>query len=326
MTRFVFLTLILTSFSRLTLGAPGDHEPVYDINKDLDSTERKVVDWVKKYTVPNTRNAIGGAWDYKDLPPKLLNWQSFKDIKTSIKPAAWVAAVVSAYGIHEQIFHIGDFYRTPTDKGLINVRCDKCFEYPKQLPPRNNFPIEVFTMNFCQGTVKTPLPPAAYSAECSCICPGECPGKLISPNEVCYARSSAESDWQNGMFGMEQSHVGEKGGPDYVVPIAEKIYSAIRKTSVGYPDVLDNTLTVAGFPSGTQVYEHVMQCFPKDAKTRKRRYVKPGDLTWPCADLVSMWLTRNHLVGVAVALRDNDNYKFAERLPTIKTLAVYYNS
>ena len=71
--------------------------------------------------------------------------------------------MVSAWSISEGIFHCGDFYRAPkvpegTNNGLIDVRCDACFVYPAQLPPKTDLPTEVFIYNLCQGTAGNPDP------------------------------------------------------------------------------------------------------------------------------------------------------------------------
>lgn len=287
----------------------------------LDTKERAVVDWVKKYTVPNTRNNAGKPWTANDLPPRLLNWSVYKKTATSIKPSAWAAAVTSAFAIHEGIFHCGDFYRAKKvaegePNGLIDVRCDACFVYPPQLPPKTEFPIEVFTYSLCQGKSANPDPRTeTYGKICDCSSTRFL-GKLIGPNQNC---PSARA-WQNGMWGMEQKNVASAAS---MATIAEKVYSAVKGTAWTYGHVLAETLAQAGFPKGTKIYEDVMRCAPVNPKTGKPPAA--GDLSWTCADLVAMWLVRNHLAGLTVALHDNDNYKFEERLETIKTLAEYYH-
>jgi len=277
----------------------------------LDAKERSVVDWVKKYTVPNTLSKNAKPWTAGNLPQRLLSWSGYKK---TIKPSAWAAAVASAFAIHEGIFHCGDFYRA--DSVLIDVRCDACFVYPPQLPPKTTFPTEVFTYSLCQGKSGNPDPKTeTYGKICDCSST-QFPGKLIGPNQNC---PSARA-WQNGMWGMEQKNVASAAS---VAAVAERIYTTVKGTAWTYRDVLAGTLAQAGFPKGTKIYEDVMRCVPANPKTGKPP--APGDLSRTCADLVSMWLVRNHLAGLAVALHDNDNYKFEERLPTIKTLAEYYS-
>jgi hypothetical protein len=196
--------------------------------------------------------------------------------------------------------------------------------YPAQLPPKTDFPTEVFTYNLCQGKAGNPDPKTeTYGKICDCAST-KYPGKLIGPNQNCYGRRNGESDWQNGMCGMEQSHVGDYEGAKGMAMRAEKIYTAVKGTTYTYRDVLAGTLTQAGFTKGTKIYENVMQCVPVNPKTGKPPAA--GGLSWTCADLVSMWLTRNHFVGLTVALHDNDNWEFEERLSTIKTLANFYNN
>jgi len=123
---------------------------------------------------------------------------------------------------------------------------------------------------------------------------------------------------------MEQGNVESA---EDVANRATKIYQKLRGPGYTYVDVLDNTLTVAGFPSGTEVYENVMRCFPIDPTTKKRRALDAGDLTWACADMVSLWLTRNHLVGLTVAMNDNPSF-LAEKQnrSSILVLAKYFNN
>ena len=122
---------------------------------------------------------------------------------------------------------------------------------------------------------------------------------------------------------MEQSHVESA---EDVALRAEKIYHKMYGPNYTYMDVLAGTLTGAGFPKGSDVYDNVMNCFPIINKaTGLRQSVPAGDLSWTCADLVSMWLTRNHLVGLTVAITDNLGF-LPGHLNDIKALAEYYNS
>ncbi|KAK4446039.1 hypothetical protein QBC34DRAFT_383714 [Podospora aff. communis PSN243] len=182
----------------------------------------------------------------------------------------------------------------------MDVRCDACFVYPPQLPPKTDSPIEVFTYSLCQDKSANPDPKTeTYGKICDC--------------------SSTRLDSQNGMWGMEQKNVVSAAS---MAAIAEKVYSAVKGTAWTYRDVLAGTLAQAGFPTGTKIYEDVMRCVPANPKTGKPPAA--GDLSWTCADLVTMWLARNHLAGLVVALRDNDDYRFEERLETIRTLGEYY--
>src|SRR5437588_8385805 len=94
---------------------------------------------------------------------------------------------------------------------------------------------------------------------------------------------------------------------------AENIYRPIRGSAYTYVDVLDGTLTLAGFPPGTYEHDNVMHCFPVDSQGKHQR-VPAGELSWTCEDLVSMWLVKNHLVGLSVAIRDNLYYEWSKRL------------
>ena len=280
----------------------------------LTTSEKKVVDWVKAFTVPNTRQKDGSPWTKDALPQAIKNW---KDYNATIPPRAWAVAAVSAWSISEGIFKSGDFYRTTS---TIDRRCP-CFEFPAQLPYGNGFPIEVFTYSLCQGKSYIPNTLSnVYLNECNCACYNSCPGQLIGPNQHCVGRNPAESDWQNGMWGMEQSHVSSAVD---VATRAERIYQNLRGAGYTYMDVLDNTLATAGFPSGTAVYAKVMSCFPINAATGKRQSVASSGLSRTCADLVSMWLTRNHLVGLTVAINDNLGW-LPYHLNETKVLATYY--
>ncbi|CAG8621428.1 7310_t:CDS:1 [Cetraspora pellucida] len=280
----------------------------------LSSSEKKVVDWIKKYTVPNTRDTNGNAWVKESLPKVVRDWSGYD---SSIKPTAYAAAIVTAWSLKEGIFRAGDFYRTTQ---TVDKRCS-CFEFPAQLPPKTDFPIEVFTYNLCQGRSVIPDPKTNnYQDSCDCSCTEPCPGQMIGPNQKCIGRRSQESDWQNGMFGMEQSHVASAAD---VAARAENIYHKIYGPAYTYMDVLDNTLTVAGFAKGTAVYEKVMGCFPINAG--KRQSVPASGLSWPCADLISMWLVRNHLVGLTVAINDNLGW-LPSYLNDVKVLAKYFNN
>lgn len=281
---------------------------------NLTPLQKKVVDWVRTYTVPNTRQGNGLRWTKAALPQAIKNWYGYD---ASIPAGAWAAAAVSAWSLSEGIFNPGDFYRSTN---TVDKRCPY-FEFPPQLPQGNGFPIEVFTYNLCQGKAYSPNPVNNnYLNERNCGCSNPCPGQMIGPNQICVGRSPTESDWQNGVWGMEQSHVASAVD---VATRAERIYQALRGPSYTYMDVLDGTLVTAGFPSGTAVYQKVMNCFPINPKTGRRESVASSGLSNTCADLVRMWLTRNHLVGLTVAIGDNVGW-LPFHLDDVKVLAKYY--
>ena len=284
----------------------------------LSDSEKKVLSWIKTYTVPNTLDSSGNPWTTNSLPQSVRSWSSYD---SKIKPSSYAAAVVTAWSLSEGIFRAGYFYGSST-KGLLDSRCS-CFEFPSPLPaiPAGGFPIEVFTYNLCQGKSVSPNPKTnTYQHQCDCSCTAKCPGQMIGPNQKCIGRSAKESDWQNGIWGMEQSHVGSA---EAVAGVAEKIYGKLRGNGYTYVDVLDNTITQAGFARGSGVYEKVMGCFP--VKAGKRVSVPAKDLTWVCADLVTMWLVRNHLVGLTVAMGDNLGW-LPGHLNDVLVLARYFNS
>jgi hypothetical protein len=288
--------------------------PIQKIS-DLTSSEQKVVEWVKKYTVPNTLDKNGNPWTTKSLPAAVTYDQS-------IKPAAYAAAIVTAWSVYEGVYDIHDFYRLKDDK----ARCG-CFEFPAQLPPKSDFPLQVFSYSNCQGqAVHLDSKTGQSRTSCDCSCTDcDAGGRLIGPNQRCRGRKlrPGEADWQNGIFGMEQGNVASA---EDVAGRAQKIYHKLRGNVYTYVDVLDNTLRVAGFESGTEVYDTVMRCFPVDAATKKRKALDAGDLTWACADLVSLWLTRNHLVGLTVAMNDNPSFlAYPGNRSAILVLAKYFN-
>ncbi|CAG8672450.1 7401_t:CDS:2, partial [Acaulospora morrowiae] len=123
---------------------------------------------------------------------------------------------------------------------------------------------------------------------------------MIGPNVVCLedvpaptcgSCSNCGSCWQNGIFGMEMSHCTAVE----VATAAEKIYKG--KT---YWTVIKDTMNLAGFGPGSSVYNSVLRCFPND------KSVPAKDLSMECANLVKIWLVRNHLVGLSVAVSDNE--------------------
>lgn len=285
---------------------------------ELDSYQKKILNWIKQYTVPNTLDGNGNAWTKETLPEPVRNW---KDYDSSIKPGAYAAAIVTAWSLSEQenIFECQDFYRVerPNDQ-----RC-KFFEFPAQLPPKGDFPLEIFSYSLCQGKAVIPDPKTnRYYDSGDCSCSGICPGQLIGPNQKCDPRDSDKADWQNGMWGMEQSNVDSAAD---VARRAENIYHNIGRPEYTYVDVLDNTLTVAGFGKGTEVYDRVMSCFPIDPRTQKP-WFPVTELTSVCADLTSMWLVRNHLVGLTVAITDNQNEWLPANLNDVQVVAEYYNN
>jgi hypothetical protein len=305
---FFFLLIYFNAF-----GTCLKKWPIASVN-DLDAPEKKVVDWIKKWTVPNTLNKTGGAWTAASLPKVAMSYDS------NIKPAAYAAAIVTAWAISEGVYGVEDFYRVKN-----NVVCP-WIELPAQLPPQSDFPVQIFSYSNCQGRAENlDLSTGNYrdKGDCSCTKCRE-GGRLIGPIQKCKGRDTTgkESDWQNGIFAMEQSHVASA---EDVVTRAEKIYQQFRGRDYTYVDVLDNTVAVAGFPQGTAVYETIMRCFPVN-KSGKRQRVNAGDLTWACADLVSMWLTRNHLVALTVAMTDNlDFLRYQGNLTAISVLAKHFN-
>jgi hypothetical protein len=308
-----FLLFLVIYFS--TVGSCLKKWPITTIN-DLSAQEKKVVDWIKKYTVPNTLDKNGAAWTTKTLPKVNMIYDS------SIEPAAYAAAIVTAWTISEGDYGVKDFYRVKEDSVC------KWFEYPPQLPPQGDFPLQVFTYSNCQGWVETlDSDTGNYlrNDDWDCSCTGcDEGGRLIGPNQKCHELKIHEddADWQNGIFAMEQSHVDSA---DEAANRAEKIYRRLRGKDITYVDVLDGTLTTAGFPQGTAVHETVMGCFPKDA-TGKRQRLSADDLTWACADMVSMWLTRNHLVAVTLALNDNPSFLLHKgNLGAVSVLAEYFS-
>jgi hypothetical protein len=296
--------------------------PISSIN-DLDG-ERTVVDWIKKYTVPNTLNGNGDPWTHSQLP-KIAG----KSYNTNIKPAAWAAAIVTGWAISEGDYGIIDFYRKKDS--------DVCpyFQNPSQLPPAGTFPLQTFTYSNCQGTAQNIDPRTNtfkdVGGDCSCCAKNNAGGRLIGPNQKCRPRDG-KSDWQNGIFAMEMSHVQDDAAG--IAERARKIYGRnYPKSGYTYVDVLNNTITTAGFPNGAQVYNTVMGCFP--VKNGRHQYVDPRKLTWACADLVKSWLTRNHLVGLTVAMTDNVGWlagetkvrgRFESNFNGVTVLAQYFNS
>ncbi|CAG8616408.1 3034_t:CDS:2, partial [Racocetra persica] len=79
-----------------------------------------------------------------------------------------------------------------------------------------------------------------------------------------------------------------------VAMAAENIYKG--KT---YWIVIKETMNLARFNSGSNVYKTLLKCFPND------KSVPATGLSMNCANLVKIWLVRNHLVGLSVAVSDN---------------------
>ena len=262
---------------------------------DLDKpAEQQAMTWFKTWTVPNTRDPKGNPWIPSTLPPALTSLNVYKD-NTSIKPAAWVTAVSAAWALREGIFNEPDWYHVQDSELTNSPRCSP-FPFPLPLPQAStSFPMHLFSYNLCLGS-GVGFDAASQTFRGSRPCTGGY-GKLIGPNEAC--QPTCPSCWQNGIFGMEQTHGGTASE---VAGVAEKIFQSFRGSQYTYVDVLDNTLTVAGFPKGSFVYSDVMTCVI-DPKTQARRLA--SQLSLPCADLVKIWLVRNHLVAVALVLTDN---------------------
>lgn len=96
-----------------------------DINKPA---EKAMIDWIKKFTVPNTKRGDGSrfvrsrlasarhdrlitpiesSWTLSNLP----SWVNANYASRGIKPNAWAAAIVTSWSLSEGIFNVGDFYR-----------------------------------------------------------------------------------------------------------------------------------------------------------------------------------------------------------------------
>ncbi|KAH6871826.1 hypothetical protein B0T10DRAFT_500215 [Thelonectria olida] len=287
-----------------------------DLNRPA---EQQAIAWFKAYTVPNTRDANGNPWAPSALPSALRALKVYQD-NANIKPAAWATAVAAAWALREGIFNEPDWYRVPDSQLTNTPRCSP-FPMPPQKPPVSAFPTWLFSYNLCMGTGVS-INPASGTFGATRTCTGVY-GKMIGPNEAC--RPACSHCWQNGIFGMEQTHGGTAS---YVAGVAEKIYRPIRGSQYTYINVLDNTLTVAGFAKGTSIHNAVMTCCV-DPRTQYRR--KASELSMPCADLVKMWLVRNHLVGVTLVLNDNpemfgtspSDKKYNP--PGILVLAKYFN-
>ncbi|CAG8718843.1 5716_t:CDS:1 [Gigaspora margarita] len=154
---------------------------------------------------------------------------------------------------------------------------------------------------------------------------------IIGPNNVCLENApKCGSYWQNGIFGMEMSHITVVE----VATAAENIYKG--KT---YWTVIKELMNLAGFNSGSNVYKTLLECFPNN------KSVPATGLSMKCANLVKLWLVRNHLVGLSVAISDNlaclnsssnypswfmNNIKFSNGFEgiknTINILANYYTN
>lgn len=288
----IFALWVLTLLFHVAAALRGwPIQSMTDLNKPA---ETQAMAWFKTYTVPNTRDLKGNLWTSATLPPALTSLKVYKD-NANIKPAAWVTAVSAAWALREGIFNEPDWYRVPDSQLTNSPRCSP-FPFPRQLPlPPTSFPTQLFSYNLCKGSGVV-INAASQTFGASRTCTGVY-GKLIGPNEAC--RPACSSCWQNGIFGMEQTHGGTA---NEVAGFAEKIYRSFRGSQYTYIDVLDNTLAVAGFPKGTDVYSAVMTCVI-DSKTKAKR--PASQLSMPCADLVKIWLVRNHLVGVALVLTDN---------------------
>ncbi|CAG8848649.1 45359_t:CDS:2, partial [Gigaspora margarita] len=152
---------------------------------------------------------------------------------------------------------------------------------------------------------------------------------MIDPNDICLENASkCGSCWQNRIFGMEMSHIT-------VVEIATAAKNIYKGKT--YWTVIKETMNLAGFNSGSNVYKTLLECFPNDKSVPATR------LSMKCANLVKIWLVRNHLVGLSVAISDNlaclnlssnypswcmNNIKFSNEFEgvknTINILANYY--
>lgn len=288
---------------------------------DLTHDERLVVDWIKAFTVPNTRDSNGGVWTVDSVAKAIR--QPRDRLDKSIKPSAWAAAVVTAWALSEGIFTQGYFYanrRYPE-----NQRCSE-FAMPKQLPPKtaNGFPIEVFSESLCKGyaididTAKN----AETTRTKSCL--GGV-GELIGPNQKCQESNPEQGQWQNGIFGAEQGYIDTKSMA--IASSAQAIFQALnprRSPPYTYLEVLQGTLKVAGFPPKTDVYETVMSCFP-DGPIGGKGSVPAKKLSQACRDLVSIWLARNHLLSLTLVIWDNTSENNG-RWSSIKVLAKHFNN
>lgn len=275
----------------------------------LSPPEVKAIQWIRTWTVPNTRTASGEQWTTKNLPPTLTAWRGYD---STIAPAAWAAAIVANQSLSKGIFRSGDYYRSGSVTGSQYKRC-KCFDLPAQLPPRSTFPVGAFTFSACQGTaVVVDSANQGNQKSCDCTCQSPCSGQLIGPSQKCQDKS-----WLNGMWGVQQNRV--KGVSDLIAR-AENIYKFVHPKEASVWHVLDNTVRVAGFPRGSSVYENVMRCVPPSSKNGKP--VQVSQLSSACADLMSIWLVRNHLVRLTVALDE----RITNNFDGVKALARYFNS
>ncbi|KAJ5320650.1 hypothetical protein N7508_000933 [Penicillium antarcticum] len=108
-------------------------------------------------------------------------------------------------------------------------------------------------------------------------------------------RLGLAKSWLNGMWGVQQN--GVKTATDLAAR-AENIYQHVHPSESSYQAVLKNTLIVSGFPARSSVYKNVMRCIV----TGQGKFVPANQLSSDCAGLVSTWLTRNHLVGLTLAI------------------------
>ncbi|CAG8794733.1 32933_t:CDS:1, partial [Gigaspora margarita] len=219
---------------------------------DLRDEELKWVNWIKKYTVPNTYTSEGLNWTND-------HWLGIVGDNT-ISPSVYAVAVGTWWSLSEQIIsdteHSYDNYKQVGDTDIYGYR---------------------FNYNECtemvDGVKKVNF--------------------LIGPNEVCKEDApGCGSCWQNGIFGAEMHNYAAEGA----AIAAENIYKG--KT---YWDVIKNTMQIAGFSPGSNVYNDISKCFPNDES------VLSTGLSIECADLVKIWLIRNHLVGLSFAVLENTN-------------------
>ncbi|CAG8491643.1 6018_t:CDS:1, partial [Acaulospora morrowiae] len=211
--------------------------------------QRKWVDWIKKYTVPNAKTTEGLPWNDNKIWLEMVG-------DSKIKPSIYAVAVATWWSLKEGIFE------EPYSKF---IKLD--------VPETEGY---LFNYNLCtemeNGKVKE--------------------NSMIGPNKVCLENApQCGSCWQNGIFGMEM------GGDLTAVKVAiaaENIYKG--KT---YWTVIKDTMSLAGFGPGSSVYQRLLECFPNNKSVPAR------DLNMECANLVKIWLVRNHLVGLSVVVNNN---------------------
>lgn len=213
---------------------------------DLSTQERHWVDWIKKWTYPNSKTMNGAAWDNSAWPGL--------SPEPTITPRAYAVAIATWWSLSEKIFQ----YQY-SDFSSVDV------------PESDGY---LFNYNLCTELVN--------GVTASNI--------MKAPNYVCKSDSPlCGSCWQNGLFGMEMKYTTAL----QVATAAEAIYN---KT---YLNVIQSTMALAGHSTSSSVYKDVMTCFPNGESVDVR------SVTMTCANLIKIWLVRNHLVGASVAVYNN---------------------